>query len=577
MKLDLQKGSRTRVLAIVIVAVASIFVVRLFYLQVMQYGYFTNVAKATQEKRFIIPASRGEIYALDGSSPVRLVMNQTVYTVFADPKTVKEPDAIAKTLREVAGGNLEPNLEARLKADNRYQRLATKLTASQRDKIKDKNYNGVAFQAETQRVYPEGQMASQILGFVNNDGDGNYGVEGYMNAELRGEDGALQAVTDVRDVPLTIGRNNVRVEPKNGTNVVLSIDRSVQMMTEEALAKGLERTGATRGSVTVIDPQTGRVMAMASAPTFKPAEYNKVTDVAQFNNLSLAYQYEPGSDIKPFTMAAAINEGAVKPSDTYVNTDTIKVGDRTIGNATKGHTGTIPLQEAIRWSLNTGSVTTLMRMGNGSEITQGARDKLYDYFHNRFGFGERTGIELSGEAKGIIVSPKDLDGNAVRYSNMSFGQGFEATQVQVTAAFASLINGGNYYKPTVISGAVDGNGIYKPAEAPKPLRQTISADTSRQITGVLQYARQLYLNRDKPGYVIGGKTGTSQVIRDGVYADDESVATYLGFGGNSKSARYVIMVTLGGDNKVLKGEQDAMPVFTELSNKLIDHLRITPN
>lgn len=574
MKLDLQKGSRARVLAIVIVAIAGIFVARLFYLQVMQYGHYTDIAKATQEKRFVIPASRGEIYALDGSTPVQLVMNQTVYTVFADPKTVTEHDAVLKTLREVAGGNLEPNVDSRLKADNRYQRLATKLSATQRDKIKEKNFSGIGFQTETQRVYPEGQLAGQVLGFVNNDGDGNYGIEGYMNQELKGKEGALQAVTDVRDVPLTIGRQNVRVEAVDGKSPVLSLDRNIQSRVEQALKAGIDRTGATHASAVVMNPNTGKVMAMANFPSYNPGEFSKVTDGSIFNNDTISVPYEPGSTIKTLMLATALNQNVAKRTDTFTNTDSIRVEDRTISNASKGHTGVITFQTAIDWSLNTGMVTLAQRLGNGSQITRGARDIMFDYYHNKFRLGENTGIELANESSGLLISPEHATGNAVRYSNMSFGQGMNATMMQVATAFSAAINGGTFHQPSIINGyMVDGQ--YQPSAASASTSGVITPATSSEVREALISARSLIRNTGRDGYMIGGKTGTSQVIKNGTYSDNETIGSYVGFGGSEKP-EYVIMVKVSGENKELQGARDAVPIFNDISNWMIDYLKLRP-
>ena len=442
MNLELQKGSRSKILAAIIVSLIVVFVVRLFYLQIIQHGYYVQQANKEQLKRLTIPAKRGIIYALDGNIPVPIVMNQTVYTVFADPQTTEDNGKIIDTIRQIAGGNARDNLESLLsKKDSRYQILATRITRTQADKIKRINLKGIGFQEESQRVYTEGSLASQTLGFVDFGGIGRYGVEAKLNYRLTGTDGLLQSVTDVRDVPLTIGNNNIDKPAIDGDNIVLSIDRNVQSHAEQALTDGLKRTGATRGSAIVMDPQTGRVLAMANLPTFDPAKFNEVTNPAEFNNGVVSAPYEPGSDMKTLTMATGIDKGVVTPSSTYVNTDHIQVDDRTISNASFGQTGTITFQHAMNWSLNTGFVTVAERLGDGSSITLGARNTMYDYFYNRFHLGQLTGIEVGGEVAGTIIPPTSADGNAVRYATMAFGQGMDVTMVQVASAFCSIVNG----------------------------------------------------------------------------------------------------------------------------------------
>jgi stage V sporulation protein D (sporulation-specific penicillin-binding protein) len=581
MKLELLKGSRTRILAAVILAIVAIFVVRLFYLQVIKHDYYIGLAKQEQESRFVIPASRGEIYAKSGDTPVQLVMNETVYTVFADPVTVNNKAKVVDTLRQVAGGNVRTDFDALLdKKGSRYEVLANKLTKVQADKIKAAELHGIGFQAVSQRVYPEKGLAAQILGFVDTTGQGRYGIESYENDTLKGKDGLLQAVTDVSNVPLTIGNDNIRIPKKDGRNIVLSVDRNVQQHVEDALVAGLKKNGAKKGSVLVMDPNTGKILAMANLPTYDPANYNKVSDVAAFNNDTISAPYEPGSDVKTYTLATGIDQNVVKTSDTYDNTDHIRIGDITVSNATLGHTGNITFQTALTWSLNTGFVTIAERLGDGTNITKSARDVMYDYFHNRLGLGSLTGIELANEAPGTVISPDDPngDGNAVRYSNMAFGQGLDATLIQVASGFSALVNGGNYYKPSIIDGTMT-DGEFVKDKAPVPLRTNVVAkSTSDQVKTATHDARATTFGRtDKQGYYVGGKTGTSQVIINGQYSNNETIGTYLGYGGGSiDSPQYVIMIQVSGSNQILGGAQDALPIFTDISNWMLDYLKIQP-
>jgi len=577
MNLELQKGSRSKILAAILFGIMAIFVIRLFYLQIIQHSYYVGLADQEQIKRLTIPAKRGLIYALDGQSPVPLVMNQTVYTVFADPQTVKDDAKIIETIKKIAGGNARSDLQALLdKADSRYQILATKITRIQADKIKAENLSGIGFQEESQRVYPEGSLASQVLGFVDYSGMGRYGIESSLNDRLTGKDGLLQSVTDVSDVPLTIGKNNINKPAVDGENIVLSIDRNIQSYVGQALASGLERTGATRGSAIVVDPQTGKIMAMVNLPTYDPAKFNEVQDAAVFNNGVVSSPYEPGSDIKILTMATGIDKGVVTPDSTYVNNDYIKVDDRIISNATYGQTGTITFQHALNWSLNTGFVTIAQRLGDGNNITKEARDTMYDYFYNRFHLGQLTGVEVDGETTGTVISPEETEGNAVRYSNMAFGQGLDVTMVQVAAAFSSVVNGGNYYKPTVLAGVIDSSGKYI-ANKTTVLSNPISKSTADQVRNMAHVARAtFYSSVDSQGYYIGGKTGTSQVIKDGAYSTDETVGTYLGYGGSEETSKYVIMVQVSGDHKELQGAKDALPIFTDISNWMLNYLKLQP-
>jgi len=580
MQLDLKKGSRPWILAILTFVIMAVFIGRLFYLQIVQHEYYVGLANREQLKQLVIPSKRGEIYAMDGTAPVKVVLNETVYTVFADPKVVDKPKEVVDVVRRVAGGNARADLESLVaRKESRYQILATKVTRKQAEMMKEEHLKGLGFQATTQRVYPEGQLAAQTLGFVDAEGKGKYGIEGALNVRLTGVDGSLQAVTDISNVPLTVGKNNIEKSAKNGDNVVLTIDRNVQAYAEKALADGLQRSHATNGSVMIMDPQSGKVLAMANLPTYNPSEYNKVTDVAAFNNETISAPYEPGSDIKTLTMATGLDKGVIEPTSTYNNTDSIKVEDRTIGNATKGQTGVITMQHALNYSLNTGMVTVAQRLGDGASITRGARNTMYEYFHDRLGLGELTGIELANEAKGTVIPPTDVDGGAVRYSNMAFGQGLDVTMVQVCAAFSTIINGGTYYQPTVLAGRMNDEGTAFTANPDKPARLgMISPASSNTVRAMIHEARTaFYAGQDRPGFYIGGKTGTSQTIENGLYVDDQTIGTYLGFGGDSAATpRYVIMVQVSGKKMNLAGNKDALPIFTDISNWLIDYLKLQP-
>lgn len=564
-------------LCVILLGMMAIFVARLFYLQIIKHDDYVAMAAAEQIKPLTIPAKRGLIYALDGNTPVPLVINQTVYTLFVDPTTVTDPDKVLDVVRQVAGGNLRPNLEKLIAMkDTRYQILGTKLTRRQAELIKNEKLTGIGFQETTQRVYPEGGLAAQTLGFVNAEGKGQYGIEGALNEQLTGRDGLLKSVTDVSGVPLTIGDKNIHRPAKDGETVVLTIDRNVQAYTEQALAKGLKRSGATDGSVMVMDPQSGKIMAMANIPTYNPENFTQVKDPAAFNNAVISSPYEPGSVMKTFTVATGIDTGTIKPNSTYVNTDRIHAGGITVTNESKGQTGEITMQHALNWSLNTGMVTIAKRLGDGDHITRQARDTMYSYLHDRFRLGQLTGVALTNEVAGIVPKPT-IVGAEAQYATMTFGQGMNLTMIQVCSGFSAMINGGRYYAPSIIAGSMSGDDDeFVPVETKLIDEHVIKPSTSNQARKMIVKARQaFYAGNDRKGYMIGGKTGTSQTIVNGKYVDDQTIATYLGFGGDTEP-RYVIMVKVSGKDMNLAGARAAMPIFTDISNWLIDYLKLQP-
>ena len=580
MSVRTQISGRIGLLTWITAMILAVIIVRLFYVQVIQHDHYVRQADSEQIKKFTLNATRGEIYAMDNNTPTILVMNETVYTVWVDPTLVTDRQKVIDTLNKVAGGNVRRDFSKYLEVENsRYQVLATKITRTQAQKIKDEKLAGIGFDATTQRVYPEGQLASQVLGFVNNEGKGVYGFEQANNEALSGKNGMLKTVTDVRDVPLTVTDKNVEEPAVNGKNMVLTIDRNVQSKVEEALANGVKNSGATRASTIVMDPQNGKVIAMANVPTYDPTHLN-VNNVSVFNNNTISNPYEPGSDIKTFTMATGIDKGAITPDSTYYNTGQIKVEDITINNATKtaAVSGNITMQTALNWSLNTGMVTVAQRLGNGSYITRDARNTIYSYFHDKFKLGEVSGIELANEAKGTIISPEQQEGNAVRYSNMVFGQGMDATMLQVASGFCAIVNGGTYYTPTIIGGTVDDDGNFS-AAASKSQNRVITEATSSTVREMVHQSHYATYNphdgSDK--YLIGGKTGTSETIVNGKYVSNQTIGTYLGYGGEKgKIPRYVIMIEISADGKDMGGGSDAKPIFNVISNWMINYLRLTP-
>lgn len=558
----------------------AVMIARLFYVQVLEHDFYVKLADKEQIKQFTLRASRGEIYAMDGDAPVKLVMNTTVYTVWADPTLVADKQKVIEVMNRVAGGNVRKDFGKYLDTKNsRYQVLATKVTRTQAEKIKVEKLAGIGFDASTQRVYPEGALASQVLGFVNSEGQGKYGFEQANDEVLSGKNGELKTVTDVRDVPLTVTDKNIKRPAVNGKNMVLTIDRNIQSKVEEALAAGVSRSGATRASAIVMEPQTGKVLAMANAPTYDPSNLN-VKDVAVFNNNTISNPYEPGSDIKTFTVATGVDRGVITPESTYDNTGKIKVEDIVVNNATKNAavTGTITMQTALNWSLNTGMVTIAQRLGNGTYITRSARDTIYSYFHDKLKLGELTGIELANEAKGTIVSPQQQEGNAVRYSNMVFGQGMNVTMLQVASGFCAIVNGGLYRAPTVLGGTIDDNGVFTAAAA-KPQERVITEATSNTVREMVHQSHYATYN-PKDGserFLIGGKTGTSETIVNGKYVSNQTVGTYLGYGGEKgQIPRYVIMIEIAASGKDMGGGSDAKPIFNDISNWMVNYLMLTP-
>lgn len=573
--------TRNKVLKFGVLTVMAVIVGRLFFIQILQHEMWTEKAAAQQTLTNTLPAERGEIYMMDGSEPTAVVLNATVYTVIVDPM-LADQEAVAEVVGKAVGDKLVAEWEEVFANRNlRYYVVARGVEWAAAEQIAEAELTGVWLQSDTERVYPEGTLASTVLGFVNAEGEGQYGVEGALDERLAGTDGLLKTVKDVNNIALSIGDENVRIPAEDGENMVLTLDKNLQHRVEQTLASESGRLGFANLSAVVLDPNTGEVLAMADYPGYDPANYGQVTDISAYISHVVEDPYEPASVCKTFTFATGMEYGVMDANTTFNNEAVTYVDDWPIWNAERGAflLGQQTIQTAFNYSLNTGSTQVLRWLGDSeTEITAQGRERLYEYYHNRFGLGEYTGIELY-EALGSVTEPNaEIYGINSTYANMTFGQNMQVTMIQVAAAFASVVNGGHYYTPTVVAGTME-DGEFVEAAAREPVRETVSEETSAKMREMLYNTRKAWRNTglDAAGYYVGGKTGTAQVIRDGAYVLDETVATYIGFGGTEgEMPEYVIMVRVWEDGKVAGGQEHALPVFNALKTAVQDELKVRP-
>lgn len=552
---------RLRVLYGIILVVFAIFLIRLFYLQVIKHDYYQKAAFAGQFKEYQIPAERGIILAKDGENEVPIVLNEEVFTVFADPKYITDAKSVAEKVTLILGGELT-KYENLMKADTRYSILAKKINKDNAKKIDDLKIKGLGTRAVSQRVYPQGGMAGQLLGFVDDDGNGKYGIEQFMDNELRGTEGQLKAITDAQGVPLVSNKDNVLLEPKNGQRTVLSIDISMQRRAEDLLKKHLEEVRSKSGSLLIMDPSTGEIKAMANFPTYNPAEFSKVEDPKVFNNSTVSEPLEIGSIMKTLTVAAGLDSGAITTNTSYYDPSFYKIDGATVRNVEEdGGAATRTIPDILRFSLNTGATYILMQMGGG-EINRSARLKWNDYLTNHFMMGKQTGIEQGYEAEGFVPSPTEGFGLNIQYANMAFGQGLNITPIQMLSAFSATINGGTYYQPHLV--------VSKDKKIVK--EGIISPDLSVVLRGMHENSvagNYTFLQRTG-GYKVGGKTGTAEITKPGGgYYDDRFNGTFVGYIGGDKP-QYAIMVVVN-EPKVdgYAGRAAAAPLFGKTIDMLI--------
>jgi len=584
-----QPVKRIRIWYAVLLCIMAIFLVRLFYLQVIRYEHYKNIALSDQLRQYEIPASRGTILAHSGGSDdgtVPIVLNQKLYVIYADPLFVKDASKMALSVAQITGGKAN-DIASTLKdgmatKGKRYVVLAKKVTEAQRDKIVALKMPGLGAVAQEYRTYPQGSTAAQLLGFVNDDSVGTYGIEQALNTELKGTAGELKAITDVHGVPLAASTGNTSKPAVPGKDVELTIDVSMQKNMESILAAGVKKVNADSGSAVIMDPRTGAIKAMANYPSYDPAKYYDVSDPALFNNGAVSHPIEVGSIMKVLTTAAALDDGVIKPDTTYYDPYQVTVNGFKITNIEEdGVAGTKSIADILNLSLNTGATWELMQMGGG-QINQKARDTWYNYMSNHYRLGKDTGIEQGYESPGIVPAPKDNGaGINLTYANTAFGQAMTATPVQMAGALAAVVNGGTYYQPRLVDATIDDMGKSTPV-APKILdKNVVSPKVSQAIMPLMQYVidkHYIVPPFDQSRYTVGGKTGTAQIAKPGGGYDETNYnGTYLGFVGGDQP-EYVIAVFVNKPkvgSGAYAGTAAAQPIFASLGHMLINNSYVT--
>jgi cell division protein FtsI/penicillin-binding protein 2 len=555
--------------------------VRLAYLQLWQHSRYLAEATLEQTRKYEVPATRGDLYVHDGNGLSPIALNQTLSVLYADPSYVGNHSVIAGKLAAVTGGSVS-DYKAKLDAGIEYAKLADRVPDDVAAKIKALKLPGVGLAGQDYRVYPEGSLAAQVLGFVNADGDGQYGVEGYLNGKLAGTPGRLAAKTDTHGIPIATAEN-IQKAPVDGASYVLTIDRNIQAMAESELKSQVDKTHAKSGSIVVLDPSSGAVRAMATYPTFDPNNFSAVKDYSVFLNQPVSGAFEPGSGMKTFTMAAGLDQGKVTPDTTYDDPFCYQVDDRQVCDAKTDHAGKgKSMTVVLRDSLNTGAMFVLRMLGGDpGKFTLAGKKTLYNYFTKHFGFGTPTGIEQAGEEGGTVPEPSNAAGNNVTYANMTFGQGMSVNMVQMTAAMASIANGGKLYQPHVIDGVMNDDGTMVP-EQPKlenshTMNPTAISQLTQMLEVVVQHGSGYLAGGMNPGYKIAGKTGTAQIPNPNGqgYLEDKNIGSFLGFA-PADNPKFVVMVRINEPGEKGYAETTTVPVFGDVCKWLFKYYGIPP-
>lgn len=549
---------------------AVIFIAKLYYLQIVRHEYFTSLAAKAQDAYRELEPERGSIIVRERDRDYPVVTNRALYLVVANPSKVTDPTRVVDTLTSVLGlgeDEWRPIAAKLARRADPYEPLRRKVTKQQVEKIRAAAMPGITDTRESYRYYPEPGFSGQLLGFIGFADVarvGRYGLEGYFERELAGTVGSERGVGDAYGRPLAIGEQRVQAA-RDGDDLVLTIDRAVQKAACDRLRQGIETFVARGGTVIVLQPSSGAVLAMCSLPNFDPERYSAVDDAAVYNNPAIFEAYEPGSVFKPITMAAAIDLGKMRPPDTYEDTGEIKlVGGKRIRNADGQAHGVQTMLQVLEKSLNTGAVHVVRKVGKES----------FRRYVQDFGFGQPSGITLDGEVAADISS---LARRGEIYAmTASFGQGITVTPLQLAAAFGALANDGRLMRPFIVAERrlPDGTAV---ATQPQAIRQAVTSRTASTITGMLVQALEgVYDHKAKlPGYYVAGKTGTAQIADPaGGYGQDVH-HTFIGYFPAYQPA-FVILVKLDRPTKVKHAADSTTVIFRQLAEFLVDYYQLPP-
>lgn len=512
-----EKHVRIRIIVLFISILLITIIGKVFYIQVFQYQKLNKLASSLWSRNLPITADRGLI--LDRNGKV-LASNITTTSLYLVPNQIKNKEGVAQSLAQILDVSYEEMYKhvSKKTSIERVHPEGRQLSFEIADEINKLNYDGVYLLKESKRYYPYGNLLSHVLGYVGIDNQGLSGLELEYDDVLTGSVGAIKYYSDALGNKLEMAEEYV--EPINGNNVTLTIDLDLQIAVERELDNAQAKYNPEHILAVAMDPNTGEVLAMASRPNYDPNEYQTYTQEVLARNLPIWMMYEPGSTMKITTLAAAINEGVVNLfEDTYYDSGSVNVDGATIHCWKAGGHGAQTFLNVVENSCNPGFVELGFRLG---------KEKLFEYIKN-LGFGEKTGIDLNGEAKGILF---DLDkvGN-VELATTAFGQGVSVTPIQQIASVSAIVNGGTLYKPYIVKSTENSKGDILTSVSPTEVRTVITKETSEMVRYALESVvangsgRNAYIEN----YRIGGKTGTAQKVNNGTYMVGNYILSFIGF------------------------------------------------
>lgn len=547
-------SSQTKRLWVVVVGLVfatTIVVGRLFAFQVIQ---ATTWAERINDTATVIALpDRGIIYDRNGAI---LASNTADYQINAAPRLIIDAEEIATRLSPILNQS-RTEILASLTANSSNVVLAGRVDAEVANYIRDLDYDGIQIDPLPRRYYPQDDLMCHTLGYVDFTGRGGSGLEGYYQRDLEGK----AATAQVNISPLAEQESVIANE---GADLVLTIDRSVQYLVEEHLERALRTHGASSGTIIVMDPKTGAILAMANAPCYTPYDYYNAEEDLLLSP-SVSQQHEPGSVMKLVTMAAALDSGVVTPSSTYYDGGVLEVGGHKTYNWDRSAPGETDMTTLLARSLNVGAASLAMNMGS---------DDFYDYMQ-AFGFGRPLGVDLMAEANGQLPLPGSSYWTEAFMATTAYGQGIAVTPLQMITAVSALANEGTMMTPYLVQ-EMHTHGEMRVTE-PRVASRPISSQTAQQVTtmATAAVAREV-LEAQIPGYTIAGKTGTAQIAENGFYLEYDVIGSFIGWL-PADDPEIIVYVKLDRPQFEPWGSKTAAPTFAELTEELVVLMDIPPD
>lgn len=515
----------------------------MYAIQVKKGNDYARRAQAQQESRGTIEPMRGGIFFTDkNGTNIPAVLNKEYPIIYAVPTEIKNPDDVAKAIAHII--SLDPDtLNKQLsKKNDQYELLVEKATQQQVDAIKNANIDGLYVKMQMFRYYPFKELAAHVLGIVSPSSDGTvagrYGIEKMFNQALQGVFGIFKGSKE-------------QSTAQTGKEVRLTIDRTVQAEAEKIVTTLMRDWNGRGATIIVQEPVSGKILAMASAPTFDPNAYQKY-DIKTFLNPAVEAIYEPGSIFKPITMAAGIDSGAITPHTTYVDKGYVKLDKYTIKNWDGKAYGTQTMTNVMEKSLNTGTVFAQQTMGR----------KVFADYVKKFGFNQKTDIQLPGEVRSNTGNLEK--GREAEYATMSYGQGISVTPIAIINAFSAIANGGVLMRPIITQD--------KKSEV---VERVVSVETAKKVVDMMVSAVEVNKIARVPRYRVAGKTGTAFIPVGGGYSQERVIHSYVGFA-PAESPRFVVFIKLEEPSAQLAG-QTVVPAFQKFTEFLLNYYEVAPS